>query len=220
MSNLYMGGGALKSKIIALCDTDKIFCDRFLNYYMKHKVFEIEFVTYTSVEELLKDTHQNNISSYLLTEDFWISELCEDKNKNVIYFSKDHSGKSTGLENDHMDFEKHIYKYQSMDAIFRELFRIESENTQKSVILSSKEWKEENVSGGKIISVFSPSNEDIQSYISLCMAKQLGNEKKVLYLNLIENAGMEQLFEEKFEEDISDFFYVLQQKKGDLQKRL
>lgn len=250
-----MGGGILKSKVIALCDTDAIYCDRFLNYYMKHKSLGIEFVTYTSVKVLLEDTHQNDISIYLLTEDFWISELCEDQTKNVIYFSKeneieeyakevytkekyvkkeyakkeyakkekankDGTEKGSSLSKEQKKLQKRIFKYQSIDSVLRELSRLESEDCQTNADQSAILLKQTNQSNNRIVSIFSPSNEDVQSYISLCIAKQLGNEKRVLYLNLLENTGMEQLFEEKFENDISDFFYFLKQKKGDLQKRL
>lgn len=213
-----MGGDILKSKIIALCDTDEIYCDRFLNYYMNHKVSGIEFITYTSEEILLKDTQKKDISIYLLTDTFLSLKLCEEE-KCVIYFSNDRDYKASMIEKDR-NCEHSIFKFQAIDAVLRELFQIESESSQTEVLFSKENLKEVNLSSSKIISIFSPSNEDVQSFISISIAKQIGKQKKVLYLNLIENSGMEELFEENFEEDISDFFYYLKQDKSDLQERL
>jgi len=174
---------------------------------MNNETSDLEVIVYTNSENLLEYTNRNKISIFLLSDSFWIPEFYESNQQSVIYFSEGNL-RSEDLK------DRAIFKYQSIDSILREVHNLEmKQNYENDTVCMQFKNK-------SMIGIFSPNYDEVQMIFSLTCASILGRQSKVLYINLMENAGISTLFEETYEEDIGDYFYYLKAKKQSSKAKL
>ena len=71
-----------------------------------------------------------------------------------------------------------------------------------------------------IIGVFSPLGRCLKTSFALALGQILAKERAVLYLNLEEYSGFEELFGKKFSANLSDLFYYVRQGNENLIHRM
>ena len=92
-----------------------------------------------------------------------------------------------------------IEKYQPVSAIVRSIYRY-YEDYQKEEVRALGEPTQ-------ILGWYSPGQSIWQTPLAMTMAYLLSEKEKVLYVNLKECSGLEQWFQEEYEQDLLDVMY-------------
>lgn len=171
---------------IALCDSDKLYCERFAAYVMRHKAKEIDLHVFWSCEQL-DNAKQFDI---ILADD----EMAQSfEQTNVLCLSE--IGKEQILRKE-MSSEKIISKYESMDCLFHEIY-VRSGHEKKQTMQEAGNWP-------SVIGVCSPIGHEMQGFFSILYAACFGCDTKVLYLNFTEFSAFRQLYGKESGYDIGD----------------
>lgn len=177
---------------IAVCDTETVYCERLTEYLVSQGRENCEILMYTNPDAFWEDQRTRNCHAALMGEEFWRVYVHEGGVTRYIYLCEDK------VPDEWNEFPA-IYKYQSAENIMREIYGlIEEPEESRGAFLGNKE----------IIGVYSPHQHELQSMFTLTMARMLGEQEKVLYLNFMDCAGFADLYGESYEQDIADLLYV------------
>ena len=102
-----------------------------------------------------------------------------------------------------------VYKYQSSDQLISEVMEYYA-GTNPSTCLFPTTVKT------KLLGVYSPVGRSGKTSFALALGDILAETKQVLYLNLEEYSGFEDLFDLHYRTDITDLIYFARQKEGSL----
>jgi len=110
---------------------------------------------------------------------------------------------SEGVHHPSLDQYPSVYKYQSSDAVIREVLTCygESKSEPAEVQVMKKDTQ--------IIGIYSPLGRVLKTSFALTLGQILAKDKAVLYLNLEEYAGFEVLFNKSYEKNLSDLIYYI-----------
>jgi len=189
-------------RILAVMTKETAYARRLCEYINTAGRLSVVAVPFGSSEELKGFRHKTNIRMVLA-----------DRGSMDPSFDSDLSGAETILLSENrlkddvgIDFQSSIYKYQSADAIQREIINI----SRDSINPASPE------KGGKerrIIGVYSPDEKNTAELFSLVLCKTLERHKKILLLNF-EEFPQPRLCSHANGDSITDAFYYL--KRGEL----
>lgn len=99
-----------------------------------------------------------------------------------------------------------VYKYQSSSDVIREVMACYGEEraVAPAVFPILKKTTE-------ILGIYSPLKRCLKTSFALAMGQILAKERAVLYLNLEEYSGFEELFGKSFDHNLSDLLYYVRQ---------
>lgn len=112
------------------------------------------------------------------------------------------------------DDEKAIYKYQCVDQILAEIFEIYYENTSEDVYRVIKKAKQ------RRIAIYSPIHRAGKTRFARALGKELAKNRKTLYLNLEEYAGLQGGNEKVDGSNLGDLLYYAKQENSNFGLRL
>ena len=118
---------------------------------------------------------------------------------------------SEGVHHPELDQYPSVYKYQSSSDVIREVMACYGEErgimpVQFPVLKKTTE----------ILGVYSPLGRCLQTSFALTLGQVLAKERAVLYLNLEEYSGFEELFQKGFPYNLSDLLYYVRQENRNL----
>ena len=184
----------------AICDEEELYCSRLAEYLQANQSEMVEACVCSQKKELKKLLLESGVDVVLMTEDFFAPDILS------------YGGVVFALLGDEMVSEEYreypcILKYQKAPEILRGICRLAGERLDdaKMVSVLGKEKRS--------VAFYSPHQEFSQMYLAMGYAKICAAKERVLYLNLMECAGFEELFEEKYKENIGDFS-LLSEKTG------
>lgn len=183
----------MKKNIIAVCDTDAEYACNFAEYLNNRKKLPFQAEAFTDVDKLCNYAGKNPPEILLISESD-VDEQVENLNtENMILLSdeKEKEGK-----------HKCVYKYQSADSVIQEVMEYYTRNSA-AVLFAMAERKM------SVIGVYSPVGRCAKTLFALTAGQILGESKSVLYLNMEDYSGFEQLFQREYEKNLSDFFYEM-----------
>ena len=103
-------------------------------------------------------------------------------------------------------------KYQCADEIIREVFEFYIDRTKENVMRSMNKER------ARLIAVYSPIHRIGKTSFAMALGKECAKKRKVLYLNLEEYAGFDEVKDEEL--NLGDLLYYLKQGNGNLGIRL
>lgn len=190
----------MKKNIIAVCDTDTEYACNFAEYINSRKKLPFQAEVFTDVEKLCSYAGKTPPEILLIAEENVDYKVKDIKTDNMILLSEEKE-KSEGEE-------KCVYKYQSADSVIQEVMAYYAQNAEPVT------W----AAGGRrlsVLGVYSPVGRCGKTLFALTAGQILGENKSVLYLNMEDYSGFNQLFRQEYEKNLSDFFYELRCKKTD-----
>ena len=116
-------------------------------------------------------------------------------------------GEKQGDGTGHPHKNPEIFRYQKSSEILRQIFLIYESSSKKSLA----GWCR--TADLEMTSFYAPGGHEMQLAFSLAFASACGEGGKVLYLNLAEFSGMQQLFDDRDGNTFSDLIYGIRQKK-------
>lgn len=198
----------MKKNIFAVCDLEMDYACNFMNYLNQKKNIPFEIQAFTSAKSLIAFGRENPIELLLISGKAMCREIREmDIGKIVIL--------SEGVHHPELDQYPSVYKYQSSSDVIREVMACYGEErgilpVQFPVLKKATE----------ILGVYSPLGRCLKTSFALTLGQVLAKEKAVLYLNLEEYAGLEELFQKGFAYNLSDLLYYVRQENQNLSLKM
>ena len=188
--------------ILAVYDVDPVYGARFAEVVNQKEKIPFEVVAFSSIERLRAFAAEHPVKLLLLGEHVPAEEKESIRAEKVILLS-DNGGKTVSPS------VPCVYKYQSSDAIVRDVMTWYGESPGELPEVSGRGL-------AKVLGVYSPVGRCLKTSFALTMGKLLAQEERVLYLNLEEYSGFEDLFDLHYRTDITDLIYFARQKEGSL----
>ncbi len=214
---------------IAVCDSDEEYRKRFVSYLAERKAGELLVHAFSAPEAFLDVAENNRFDAVIIGSGFsgakeqvrnWgiplllLSETaCRDTAEEAGRTPERKEGRNppgTGTKTTPDVAEvRYIFRYQPMDVIWREIW------TTAKGSCGSEEGPAKGTAGIEVIGVYSPMRHEMQMPFSVVLSEQLAERGKVLYVNLIGNAGFMELFDLGGEHDLGDLVLGLRNRRAD-----
>lgn len=188
----------MKRHIFAVCDLEEAYAYNFMEYLNQKKNIPFEIQAFTSAEHLLRFAKECPIEILLISDKAMCPKIQELEVSQIIILSE-------GVHHPDLDQYPSVYKYQSSDAVIREVMTCYGEEQKNQVPLTS--WKR----SMDIIGVYSPLGRVLKTSFALALGQIMARDKAVLYLNLEEYSGFEYWMETVYERNLSDLIYYIRQ---------
>ncbi|MDO4308365.1 MAG: hypothetical protein Q4C77_16210 [Eubacteriales bacterium] len=194
----------MKKNIFAVCDLEVDYAYNFMDYLNQKKNIPFEIQAFTSVQNLIAYGKENYIELLLISGKAMCREVREmDIGKIVIL--------SEGVHSPGLDQFPSVYKYQSSSDVIREVMACYGE--EKAVLPVQFPVLKKTT---EILGVYSPVGRCLKTSFALALGQVLARDRAVLYLNLEEYAGFEELMGKGFDHNLSDLLYYVRQENQNL----
>lgn len=178
--------------VVAICDTEDGYRNRFVSYLVDHKAEEITVHAFSTLERFLSGIGNNVFDVVLLGRGFEAAEKAVKEQGVPMLRLKDYlpefvaeeGAYQTGAAMQMAD----VFRYQPMDAILHEMQVLVGQRVATPAIVGRTAPKLE------VIGVYSPIHHEMQVPFSVIFASLLSEKRRVLYLNLMDYSGFMELF--------------------------
>ena len=196
------------SDILALVDSDREYLEKFINYFHSKQGEIFECRAFTDVDRMETFAGENRIDVLMISGELMEERVLRtDAREILILGEEDIQYQEANVRN--------INRFQSTDGIIREIMRSRAEDeTAVRKILSGAGVKTE------FIAVFSPVKRTLKTTFAITLGQLLAEKRKTLYINLEECAGFNQIFQMKYEADISDLLFFMKGRKSNFAFKL
>ncbi len=176
---------------IAICDEDEDYGCRLMGYLTEHSSSSTCYYYYSNPEMFWESMKTNTYHGALMTEKFWDEEQMQLGVTRFLFFSEGDVPKK-------WECFPVVFRYQEAEKIRKEILENldESDEAEDYIQKNKKE----------IIGVYSPHQHELQMLFSMTLGELLGEQKKTLYLNFMDCAGMLALQNTNQERDLGDLF--------------
>ncbi|MGI6095216.1 MAG: hypothetical protein ACOYBL_07255 [Lachnospiraceae bacterium] len=187
----------MKRSILAVCDLEKAYAYHFMEYINQKKSIPFEIQAFTSAQLVAAYAKEHAVEILLISDKAMCAEIAELEIGKIIILSE-------GVHAPLLDQFPSVYKYQSSDAVIREVMACYGEGKEVQPLSVIKNKTE-------LIGIYSPVGRVLKTSFALTMGQVLARQKAVLYLNLEEYSGFETLFSQVYEHNLSDLLYYIRQ---------
>lgn len=189
----------MKKNIFAVCDLEAAYAYNFVEYLNRKKTIPFEIQAFTNVKNLMDYGKNISIELLLISDKAMCPEIRELEIGKIVILSE-------GVHLPELEQYSSVYKYQSSADVLREVMACYEEDKHVSNI-PFPVWKKTT----ELIGVYSPIGRCLQTSFALTLGQVLAKEKTVLYLNLEEYSGLEELLGKSYRHNLSDLLYYVRQ---------
>jgi len=184
---------------VAFCDTNETYGERFAAYLMEHKAKEFTVHLFPEPELFLQKIKNEKFDLVLLGSGF--SEFGEQAvlSGMTVLILSENIPERLSEDNSYLQSGRKltvIFKYQPMEAILHEMMVVTGGKK------AGKESFTDRLTKLEIIGVYSPIGHEMQMPFSMVLSSVLAKQRRILYINLMQNTGFLQLFDSQAEYDI------------------
>lgn len=192
-----------KRNIFAVCDLEVAYAYNFMEYVNQKRNIPFEVQAFTSPVHLCAFAREQPIELLLISDKAMRPEVKGLPIRKIIILSE-------GVHDPGLDQYPSVYKYQSSDSVIREVMACYGEEVIQAA--QPEVLKKET----KVVAVYSPVGRCQKTSFALTLGQVLAKQQAVLYINLEEYAGFEQLFGRQYEKNLSDLLYYIRQDSSNL----
>lgn len=193
--------------IFAVCDVEVEYAYNFMEYLNRKKGLPFEVQAFTGPEVLCEFAANQQIEILLISDKAVTDEVRKlDVGKLIIL--------SEGVHNPELDQYPSVYKYQASDEIIREV--MDCYGAEKAALSGEAIFKKD----AAIIGVYSPVGRTQKTSFAVTLGEILAKDRAVLYLNMENYSGFEELLGEDYERNLSDLLYYARQENTNLVHKL
>ena len=189
--------------IFAVCDLEVEYAYNFMDYMNQKKNIPFEVQAFTGPDVLCEYAREHPIEILLISGKAMCDAVKQLKVGMLVILSE-------GVHNPDLDQYPSVYKYQSSDSVIREVmscYGADKAPHQKSPVLKRET---------RIIGIYSPIGRTQKTSFALTLGQVLAKDRAVLYLNLENFSGFDDLMEQSFEHTLSDLLYFTRQENVNL----
>lgn len=198
----------MKRNIFAVCDVETEYVVNLTEYLNRKKNLPFEIQAFTSVESLKKYAAETFIELLLISGRAMCREVKELNIGKVIILSEE--GRLPEMES-----YPCVYKYQSTAQVLREVMGCYSQERGAAPLSFPIRTK-----AVELIGVYSPIRRCLKTSFALVLGQILARDKGVLYINMEEYSGFDELTGESSGKNMSDLLYYVRQRDGAVTLRL
>ena len=198
----------MKKQIFAVCDLEAEYACNFMDYLNQKKNIPFEIQAFTSVESFVAFAKENAVELLLISSEAMCREVGELEIGKIVILTE-------GSKPEELKSYTGVYKYQASSDIVREVMACYG--SEKAILPVQVPALKKNT---EILGVYAPSGGCQQTSFALTLAQILGKEKTVLYLNLEEYSGFEELLQKEFASTLSDLLYYVRQRSSILSVKM
>ncbi len=189
----------MKKNTLAVYDPDEEYVTKLMSYLSDARSVPLEIQGFTDKERLKDYISGTKVDILLIPEEDLDDDIETCETGEMMVLSEDEGfSDSRG--------HKTIYKYQSSESIMREVMCYYADRPSAEFGVIS------NIST-EIITVYSPIRRCGRTTFAFALGEVLSEREKVLYLNLEEYSGFNQLLQKNYMSDLSDLIFYIGQKK-------
>ena len=193
--------------IFAVCDLEVEYAYNFMEYLNQKKNIPFEIQAFTGPEVLCDYAREHPIEILLISGKA-MNDMVKQLNTGMLIIL------SEGVHNPGLDHYPSVYKYQSCDGMLREIMNYygadKTPHDQTPVLKRQT----------RVIGVYSPIGRTQKTSFALTLGQILAKNQAVLYLNLENFSGFDQLLEQSFEYTLSDLLYFTRQENINLSYKM
>lgn len=198
----------MRKNIFAVCDLEKDYARNFMEHVNQKKNLPFEVQAFTNVENLIAFGRENHIELLLISAEAMCREIEELKPGKIIVLSENSCFSR-------QETYPSVYKYQSSSELVREVMACYGE--ERAVLPEQLPFLKKKT---EILGVYAPVNRCLKTSFALTIGQLLAKNRSVLYLNLEEYAGFEELFGKSFSHNLSDLLYHVRQGTGNFSVKM
>lgn len=187
-----------------MCDLEVDYALNFMDYLNQKKNIPFEIQAFTAVENLIAYGKNTHIELLLISGRAMCRDVRELDIGKIIILSE-------GVHPPELDQYPSVYKYQSSSDVIREV--MECYSAEKKTALEKNPVLKKTT---EIIGVYSPLGRCLKTSFALTLGQILAKERAVLYLNMEEYSGFEELIGKGFAHDLGDLLYYVRQDHANL----
>lgn len=197
----------MNGKNLVICDSEFLYANKLMENILEKKELAIKVYICTTWEKVEALAEEQKIHILIVDEKLLQEDRGLVKAGQVFILTK-----QAGNFEDTV--EKRIYKYQCADQILAEIFDTYFERTKEMLFREVKRY------APRMIAVYSPIHRAGKTSFAIGLGKELGKQRKTLYLNLEEYAGFGSLFEKAEGQNLGDVLYYAKQEETNFKMRL
>lgn len=189
----------MKKHIFAVCDTEAEYARNFMDYISRRKNIPFEIQVFTTAEGFLDFARKNHVELLLISQDAMCREIRDLDIGKVIVLTE-------GVRPSEPGAYDSVYKYQSTAQVIREVMACYGE-TRSVLPMQAAAMKKTT----EILGVYSPLGRCLKTSFALTLGQILARDRAVLYVNMEEYSGFEELFHRSYQGTLSDLLYYIRQ---------
>lgn len=196
----------MNRKILVLCDGEEEYLHRMTEYLQEKQTLPFAVHAFTGLKELKRFCADKEIELLIVAENSYEEQVKELGARNTVILNESGNEIGEGIKN--------INKYQSSEAILREIINTcsgETEDTCKRIASGRRMM---------IIGNYTPVKRCLQTTFAMSLGQILAKKHKVLYLNFETFSGLDYMLDREFTMDITDALYFFNCERGKLAYRL
>ena len=196
--------------MVAVCDTDQGYRERFVTDLVEHKSGEYVVYAFSAVEHFLDALKKQVFDVVVFGQGFAEAEsqVCAQRIPSVILKDTvpERLAEDSGYQVEEMTRRVEVFQYQPMETILHEVQVLAGGGKQR-------ELAEKRLSRLEVIGVYSPIGHEMQMPFAIVFTEMLAEKRKVLYVNLMRYSGFLQLFGFPGQYDMGDIILRLRNKR-------
>lgn len=189
-------------RILAVYDVEPQYAARFAEVTNQKDTIPFTVMAFTSFEKLKEYVVEHQVEILLVSSQVEKEKVELLPVEKIMILSE---GEAVAIKDEHPG----IYKYQSSDAILREVMAHYGSD-------SADENSFNPIGKTQVIGVYSPISRCLKTSFALTLGQLLAVEQRVLYVNLESFSGFSALMGETYSGNLSDVLYFYKQGNGSL----
>lgn len=182
----------MNKRIMAVFDVEPCYADRLAEAANQREKVPFTVIAFTNMDKLTEFSMENQVE-ILLVDEKSRQAASQVRANQVVILSE---GEALGGEGELPG----VYKYQSADAIIREVMACYCTRTAEP---ASSQVGSKSI----LIGVYSPINRCLKTSFSLVLGQVLAKDQQVLYLSLEDCSGLSKIMGQSGPGDFSDVLY-------------
>lgn len=197
--------------VMAVCDTDDGYRDRFVTYLVEHKSREVTVHAFSVLEAFLEALQEQKFDVAVFGRGFAKAVDIVKEAGIPLLLLQDTVPQQVREGLDYFAEQQvacgNAFRYQPMDGILHEIQVLTGGRRLEAAEAVAM------VSGMEVIGVYSPMHHEMQMPFALVLSELLAEKQKVLYVNLTKYSGFLELFHLSGEYDLGDIVLRLRNKR-------
>lgn len=197
----------MKKHILAVCDLEEAYARNFMQYLNRKRNIPFQIQAFSSVEKLLEAGNREPIEVLLISDKAMTEEVRRLSIGQIMILTE-------GVHDPRLDQYPSVYKYQSSESVLREVMACYGSQIARPTSLPIVKKPME------LIGIYSPLGRVLKTSFALTMGQILARDRAVLYINLEDYSGFEELFQKSYDSGLSDLIYYMNQQQSGLMHKV
>lgn len=190
----------------AICDNETMYACSLMEYMTERKKVPFDVQVFSELESLMDSLEEEELEMLLIASDMMCPKVEELNIGKIMILSEGE------VEREYLRFPM-IYKYQPSEQLVSEILSCIAKDTSSRTVAQGRKT-------GKILGIYAPIGRCGKTCFALVLGQILAEKAPVLYLNLEEYSGFEELLDQEFATDLLDVCYLIRQKKENAMLKL